>query len=110
MLSSTLGTAGDLAVGEASAQVGMAIGTALGGPVGLVIGLGAGMVLGWAGSKVFSGVKKGMNYVIKNGVGKTVNDVGKAVKSKVDSVVKGVSKKVNSAMDGLKSVGKWAFG
>ena len=109
VLSSALGTAGDLAVGGASAQVGMAIGTAIGGPVGLVIGLGLGIGIGKAGSYVLSGVKKGMNYVIKNGVSKSINDAGKVMSNTANKAIKGVSDRVNSALGGLKSVGKWAF-
>lgn len=110
IVSTVVGTVGDLAVSGASAQVGMAIGTALGGPAGLIAGAIAGYAIGQAGSFIMTGVKKGMNYVLKNGVGKTVSDAGKFVTKKAKEVTKAVSDKVSDITKGFQSVGKWAFG
>lgn len=110
IVSTVVGTVGDLAVSGVSAQAGMAIGGIFGGPAGLIAGAVVGYAIGQAGSFIMTGVKKGMNYVLKNGVGKTVSDAGKFVTKKAKEVTKAVSDTVSDITKEFQSVGKWAFG
>ncbi|MBP1044995.1 hypothetical protein I6N96_01795 [Enterococcus sp. BWM-S5] len=110
IVSTTVNTGIDLAAAGAGAKVGMAIGGLVGGPLGIVVGVAAGYVIGKAAAPIVKGIKDGVNYVIKNGVSKSIDAAGKAVKETAKKVTDSVKNTVDNISNGFASIGKWAFG